>query len=168
MAGQSEQVRHTMCSPGACGPPGNWELTAQSLQAGGSALGGRLPPSRHPSVQNHCACLANSKPEAMHTRTKRSTDKDNWGGGAVCLPARLPCPTSALTRPAPAFTLLILTLVIPSPGCPWTSADCEPQVQTLASLEASRDTLKPSSRAPIMVPIGISGPKDIRSQKHPV
>lgn len=96
-----------MCSPGACGPPGNWELTSQSLQAGGSALGGRLPPSRRPPVQNHCTCLANSKPEAMHTRTKGSTDKDNWGERSASLPGSPapPLPSPVLLQPSPSSSL---------------------------------------------------------------
>lgn len=148
MSHKSEQVRHTVCSPGACSSSGHWELTGHSRQAGESALRGALAVLPPPTCAGPLRlCLANSKPDAMHTRTKESTDKDNFffGGGGVCLPARLPCPTSALARPAPAFTLLTFALVIPSPGCP--SADCGPQVQTSAPLEASPDTLKPSPKA---------------------
>ena len=169
MSGKSEQVRHTVCSPGACSSSGHWELTGHSQQAGESALGG-APAALSPPT---CAgplrlCPANSKPVAMHTRTKESTDKDNFFlGGGVCLPARLPCPISALARPAPVFTLLTFALVIPSPGCP--SADCGPQVQTSAPLEASPDTLKPSPKALAGSYTNLHGPRGyFRPKRHQI
>ena len=90
MSHKSEQVRHTVCSPGACSSSGHWELTGHSRQAGESALRGALAVLPPPTCAGPLRlCLANSKPDAMHTRTKESTDKDNFfffGGG--CLP---PC-----------------------------------------------------------------------------
>ena len=174
MSGKSEQVRHTVCSPGACSSSGHWELTGHSQQAGESALGG-APAALSPPT---CAgplrlCPANSKPVAMHTRTKESTDKDNffWGGVSASLP----------DSPAPSLPSPVLLQSSPSSPLHWLFPHLDALQQTAGPKFRPQLLWKPCptpSSPPLrlslgltqtsMVLVGISGQKDIRSQKHTV
>lgn len=133
----------------------------------GQPWGERLPPSRRPPVQDHCACVWPIQSQMQCIPRQRRAQTRIILGRGVCLPPRLPCPTSALAHPAPAFTILTFALVIPSPGCP--SADCRPQVQTSAPLETSPNTLKPSPKALAGFCTNLHGPRGyFRPKRHQI
>lgn len=175
MSHKSEQVRHTVCSPGACSSSGHWELTGHSRQAGESALRGALAVLPPPTCAGPLRlCLANSKPDAMHTRTKESTDKDNfffWGGVSASLPGSPapPLPSPVLLQPSPSSPLHWLF-----PHLDALQQTAGPKFRPQLLWRPPPTPSSPPLRLSLglaqtsMVPMGISGQKDIRPQKHTV